>query len=319
MATRQEKLEKKVNDARKQAVDVIIDMMETKGLQWVCEWESGAFMPKNGATSRPYHGGNRMHLMAMAYHKGYEDRRWFTFNQAKKMGYFPRKGESACLVEYWKPMAFKKEVENNDGTTSEEIRQFIKLCGCFWVFNAEQLTDENGEPMPTEEIEEKHLDENLVKVANKLKKTSRCTVQERKDIVQAAYSPVFDVVKMPKRENFTGMEAFITTLTHEMTHSTMAVMGRKQTGFFGDSDYAYEELVAELGSVFTCLELGVHRTGELEGDENFENHAAYLQSWLKALKHDPDALFKASADADKAADYLMARYNGEDTEERRAA
>lgn len=35
-----------------------------------------------------------------------------------------------------------------------------------------------------------------------------------------------------------------------------------------------------------------------------EDHAAYIQSWLKVLKDDKRAIFSAAAHAQRAADYL---------------
>ena len=36
-----------------------------------------------------------------------------------------------------------------------------------------------------------------------------------------------------------------------------------------------------------------------------EDHAAYIQSWLKVLKGDSKAVFKAAAEAQKALDFLQ--------------
>jgi antirestriction protein ArdC len=40
--------------------------------------------------------------------------------------------------------------------------------------------------------------------------------------------------------------------------------------------------------------------------ETLENHAAYVQSWLQEMKGDPSYVFKASTQASKATDYLLA-------------
>jgi antirestriction protein ArdC len=62
-------------------------------------------------------------------------------------------------------------------------------------------------------------------------------------------------------------------------------------------EYAEEELVAELGSAFLCSQLQVPVSVR-------EDHAAYINVWVKVLKEDKRAIFKASALAAKAADYL---------------
>lgn len=76
---------------------------------------------------------------------------------------------------------------------------------------------------------------------------------------------------------------------------------------FGSPEYAQEELVAELGSLFLSADLGIQNT-DYEG-EHYENHISYLQSWMHALEDDPSYLFKAAAKADKAGTLIIGRYN----------
>jgi antirestriction protein ArdC len=68
---------------------------------------------------------------------------------------------------------------------------------------------------------------------------------------------------------------------------------------FGDDGYAMEELVAELGSAFLCA--GLELTPALRDD-----HASYLDHWLKVLKADKRAIFTAASHAQRAADFLQA-------------
>ena len=70
--------------------------------------------------------------------------------------------------------------------------------------------------------------------------------------------------------------------------------GRKK---WGDEGYAIEELVAELGSAFLCADLAL--TPEVRDD-----HASYIDSWLKVLKEDKRAVFSAASHASKAVDFL---------------
>lgn len=90
-----------------------------------------------------------------------------------------------------------------------------------------------------------------------------------------------------------------------MGHSTghPSRLNRDQKNMFGSKGYAKEELVAELSSVFVQADLGINI-----GAKQFSNHAAYLQSWMNALKDNPNVLFQASADAAKASDFLLEQY-----------
>ena len=72
---------------------------------------------------------------------------------------------------------------------------------------------------------------------------------------------------------------------------------------FGDSAYAAEELIAELGAAFTMAHLGL-------STEPREDHAEYIQSWLSVLRADKRAIFTAASKAQQAADYLVKRAEG---------
>ena len=56
-----------------------------------------------------------------------------------------------------------------------------------------------------------------------------------------------------------------------------------------------EELVAEIGSAFLCADLGLT-------PETREDHAAYIASWLKALKNDKKPVFVAASHAQNVID-----------------
>ncbi len=58
-----------------------------------------------------------------------------------------------------------------------------------------------------------------------------------------------------------------------------------------------EELVAEMGSAFLMAALGI------SGD--VQEHADYLDSWLTLLRQDKRAIFKAAAQAQKAANWAL--------------
>jgi antirestriction protein ArdC len=73
-------------------------------------------------------------------------------------------------------------------------------------------------------------------------------------------------------------------------------------GGFGCQTYAYEELVAETISIYVASDVGV------SNDAVLANHASYLQSWSDKIKEDPKALFKAFAEAEQGADWVMQRH-----------
>ncbi|MGC9216976.1 ArdC family protein, partial [Acidithiobacillus sp.] len=121
---------------------------------------------------------------------------------------------------------------------------------------------------------------------------------------RAFYRPSDDRIQMPRPEQFQSLPHYYSTLLHEMGHATGAANRLNREGItgkdagFGSPSYAREELVAELASFFAAAETGIPRQPD-------DQHAAYLQSWSKALREDPNALFKAAKDAGKAVDYLL--------------
>jgi len=92
---------------------------------------------------------------------------------------------------------------------------------------------------------------------------------------------------MPSFEAFADRAAYYATLAHEVTHWTRhpsrldRSFGRKK---WGDEGYSQEELVAEMGAAFLCADLGL-------APEPRDEHAAYIASWLKALKDDKRFIF----------------------------
>src|SRR5450756_2352783 len=95
------------------------------------------------------------------------------------------------------------------------------------------------------------------------------------------------------------------TALHELTHWTghTSRLARDFNGRFGDSSYAFEELIAELGAAFLCAHCSIN--GQLQ-------HASYIGNWLKVLKNDKRAIFTASAAARKAAVFLVGEQEQEE-------
>jgi antirestriction protein ArdC len=112
---------------------------------------------------------------------------------------------------------------------------------------------------------------------------------------RAFYSKSSHTVHMPERHLFETEEGYADCLLHELTHSTGPALNRDMTGRFGEESYAFEELVAQLGSVFMAKELGVPYDMSAH-----ENSAAYLKSWLSTLKMDKNFLMRASAQASES-------------------
>ena len=119
---------------------------------------------------------------------------------------------------------------------------------------------------------------------------------------QAFYSPASDHIQMPPFQAFNESVSYYSVLGHEHTHWTATAerCDRQLGKRFGDNAYAAEELIAELGAAFTCAHLGL-------STEPREDHAQYIQSWLRVLKADKRAIFTAASKAQQACDWLIGR------------
>src|SRR5262245_11757495 len=105
----------------------ICDLLEAGTVPWRKPWRGGG-APRNFATGRPYRGINVL-LLAFA---PFGSSRWLTFNQAKALGGFVRKGERAVPIVFWKVF----EQTDTDAVTGEEKAQRFPIARLYHVFNS---------------------------------------------------------------------------------------------------------------------------------------------------------------------------------------
>lgn len=303
MGTRGKRMsvEERVEEQRRAVVEKVISDMRRDGLRWA-EPYLPSLTPHNPVTGTVYHGGNRLHLGFVGMSRGYTDNRWCTFNQVQDAGWRLRKGAKSALIERWK--SFAKTEENEETGEREVTGHYLRLVGYWNVFNASEIEGIPPEPRP------QHVSDRTAAIADSLIASSRCPVEESPGYLNlAAYAPATDRILIAPRDTFRSDESFTRTLLHEMTHSTghPSALNRTSDTHFGSPEYAKEELVAELGSLFMSADLGI-QSADMEG-EFYERHVAYLKSWIGALEDDPDYLFKSASMADRASAYLKERYD----------
>lgn len=275
----------------------IIADLEQGVLTWRQPWSSGNLagdvMRPLRWNGKPYSGINTIMLWSTAATCGYASPCWMTFKQALDMKAHVRKGEKGEQVVYADKLV--REKEKDDGTIDLQQIPFLKV---YTVFNASQI--EGLPPAFYEAPEPKfsNRDERIAALETFFAQTKAKILTGP----EAAYSVTLDYIKMPPFAAFDNAAAYYGTLAHEITHWTRHPsrlnrdLGRKK---WGDEGYAREELVAELGASFLGADLGYEPVTK-------ENHAAYIQSWLKVLKNDKRAIFQAAAHAQKAIEYLHA-------------
>lgn len=121
----------------------------------------------------------------------------------------------------------------------------------------------------------------------------------------AYYSISKDEIVLPERDQFKDVESFQTNFFHEAAHSTGSEnrLNRLKPAAFGSSEYAAEELKAELTAAFVSANYGM-----VKGLK--EDSAPYLKSWLESLHESPDFLKTILLDVKRASSMLTQRIDG---------
>ena len=258
---------------------------------WSADHVAGRITRPLRGNGLPYRGINVLMLWGSALVQGFAAPIWMTFKQAKELGAGVRKGEKGSLVVYADRLT-RTEIAEDGEETGRDI-YFMKG---YTVFNAEQV---DGLPDHYYATTAPELD-TLPRIDHAELFFANTGADIRHGGDRAYYAQEADYVRLPPFVSFRDAESYCATLAHELTHWTKHParlnrdFGRKQ---WGDEGYAREELVAEIGAAFLCCDLGIT-------PETREDHAAYIDHWLKVMKEDKRAVFQAAAHAQKAADFL---------------
>lgn len=287
-------------DHYQEVTDRIIAALEAGTPPWRKPWDpdkaGGPATPRNAATRQRYRGINVLTLgmSALAFSSG--DPRWATYKQAEDHGWQVRRGERGTTGFFFKRLELRDD--KGDGSSpegDEESVRRIPLLRAFTLFHASQIEGIPDYIPPTvAEAPWRAPEAAEIILAN-----SRAVVRIGGE--RAFYSPATDHIQIPPQSAFATAEGFCGTLIHELGHWTGAEsrLNRDLRNRFGSHDYAREELRAEIGQMMVCAELGI-------ADCDFSNNAAYVASWLEKLRSDRKEIFRAAADAQRIADYLLA-------------
>ncbi|MCA9214184.1 MAG: DUF1738 domain-containing protein [Planctomycetales bacterium] len=282
-------------DIYKEITDRIIEQLE-QGVApwhkpWVGEHSDGPITRPLRHNGEPYQGINVLSLWLSADEKGYESPYWFTFRQAKALGASVRKGERGTIVVY--ASSFEKTEANDKG---EEVERKIPFLKHYSVFAAQQIDGLPKHFYAQEQVSTTTIE----RIENADRYFRRTGADIREGGTKAFYSVERDFIQIPDLQRFRNAETHAATVCHELLHWSRHPsrldrdLGRKR---WGDSGYAMEELVAEMGAAYLCADLKI--TPNVDSD-----HASYISSWIKVLKDDKRAIFTAASHASKAVTYL---------------
>ena len=279
-------------DIYQTVTDKLITLMEAgqTAEKWRMPWAGFNTLPNNACTHQTYRGVNIPMLWAYQMEAGHRSGVWASYKQWQQLGAQVRKGEKGAPVVFWKTIDVEPEDDNED----KETRMFARHST---VFNADQV--DGFELIPEaqrNEIERNSTIDGFVRATG---------AEVRHGLGCAFYQRADDFIGMPDADTFQATDSssphenYYATLLHELTHWSGAPqrLARQKGQRFGDPVYAFEELIAELGSAMLCATLGLTSTPRAD-------HAQYIDGWLKALKDDKKAIFTAASQAQKAVDYL---------------
>ncbi|VWX51041.1 ArdC family protein [Novosphingobium sp. 9U] len=275
--------------------DLIIRKLETGVAPWQRPWRS------LGASGRPlchqgsaYTGINAIYLWAIADTAGYRSPYWMTYRQAQELGGQVTRGERASTSVYFNSV----KRSETDVATGEETNRVIRFMRSYAVFNADQIEGLPGyfyvhsDPVPPPPSEHQAAIDAFF---------SPIPIEIRHGGDRAYYSPTHDLVQLPLPGAFKSIDHYAGTKGHELAHATghSTRLARTFGKRFGDDAYAMEELVADLTAGFVGAHLGLP-------NELIDNHASYLDHWLRVLRADKTAIISAASKAEQAFKWLSA-------------
>jgi antirestriction protein ArdC len=277
-------------DCYQQVTDSIIAELEKGAAPWVKPWRVDSSADRNHISGKAYRGINRLLLGMSAMGNNFASPVWASYKQWQEAGVQVAKGSKGTHIVFFKPMTGKTNAE-----TGKAEAGYCVIRG-YTVFNATQTNFSDSAPIAPV------ADFNPIPGCEAFIVNTGAQITHGGDA--AFYMPSQDRIQLPNKTAFDSPASYYATAMHELTHWTGCEkrLDRNLSGRFGNPEYAFEELVAEIGAAYLCADHGIQ--GELR-------HAGYIGHWLKACREDSKAIFKAAALAQKAADYLNSLSAGE--------
>lgn len=319
----QEDIYKMINDKILEAIDKYGD------LPWRQPWdlakanEKGNTQPLdsrlayNWVSGKNYRGINAI-LLNFVYPiirgQKVNTNAFLTAKQVDKLGGRMKKGSRAAQVTYFQYLYFNgndrineleyrelKEKEAREKKVNFSLKKipFLRYYNVFFADDIEGIDFSSITPTKSQttksSVEPVHVAEEII--------SHMPNAPVFMTGVKASYSPKYDRIQMPPIETFEIVGEYYSTYFHELTHSTKhesrlndSTRGGKP---FGDTEYAKEELVAELGAAYLCAESGILF-------HTIYSTAAYLKGWKQGLEDDPKYFFTAASKAQASTDYILA-------------
>ncbi len=285
-------------DLFKKITNRILENLAKGLIPWERPW-SGVSNQEYGAISyvsrKPYSFLNQMLLDKPG--------EYLSFKQIKELNGHVKKNEKASIIVFYKPLLINEE-NAETGEKTQRIIPYLKNLYVFHIDQTEGIESKAKTAPPHETATSIQNAENII--TDYINSKDHPAFYNQSPSNRAFYNHTNDSVTVPMLSQYeAGKSAFYySTVFHEFCHSTgkASRLNRDFSGRKGNSAYAYEELVAEIGAAMLCSHAGI------DSPSTFKNTTAYIQSWIKVLKNDERLFITAASKAEKAALYILGKY-----------
>jgi len=273
----------------------LANILESTNGKWDCIFKRGS-MPINASTNKRYKGINWLMLNYETEKKEYSKPIFSSYKQWASLKGQVKKGSKGTPIVFYRPIMKPSKFDPTKEVNAGCILNYSK------VFNIDQVDLTESKYKPDEFKTGKQYS---IKLIDDFVKATKVEIKNSSGN-GCYYSPSKDFINMELKTNFKDTKEsdatihYYSTLFHELTHSSGHEKRLNRKDKFDDhkKSYAYEELIAEIGSIFFGYEFNITKTIR-------DNHAKYLNSWIKSLKNDYTFLTGATAQAQKAVDYFV--------------
>ena len=279
-----------------QVVQLMQGQINDPKKRWDAPFNNLNSRPTNAKTKLYFKGVNAMLTTFDTYFNKYKYCLYATKKQWASLGNAPKTGAKPIPIVFYKPFFKDSKIVKDKKVISGAILLYSKS------FNFAQTEGDYTPPVF------KTGKQYSVDAIDQFVKSTKVDLRH-KEQGRCFYNQTGDYINMTSKINFKDTKEadatmhYYSVLFHELTHSTghESRTGRikKNNDKFGvRNEYAFEELVAELGSVLFGQQFNIEKT--IRG-----NHIQYLNSWIKALKTDYTLIGDALAQSQKAVDYFQ--------------
>jgi len=285
------------SEIREQVVSTIVESLKKGCVPWRKPWSScgNTGFASNVVSKRNYSGINRLLLGAAAMKKGFQSQWWGTFRQWKQMGCRVKSRPHDVAAGAWgsRVIFYQSLTTTTTDRNGDEKETTFPLLKEYCVFNAEQV-DGSQQFQVSDDVDATATPD--FEPAEKAIAATGADIRINPGDKACYYRPPLDFIQMPTKSQFQqgsgGIAEWYSTCLHEVAHWS-------ETRLNWQGSYGLGELRAEMAACFLCAELGI------PSHNPAENHAAYLDYWIKTISEDHRAIFKISSAANAAADFIL--------------